>query len=161
MNIPMTARQVLESYWDGALPVKLVAIANAMGISVFKSSVLSSSGQVGYDENNRIKIVLKEDESVVRRRFTLAHEIGHVALGHVSPGAELYRDDPDSFFLSTRDPNEVAANKFAAQLLMPAEQVRLLFDSREIKSITEMAEIFKVSEVAMHYRLKNLGLLHG
>lgn len=52
-----------------------------------------------------------------RQRFTVAHEIGHLVLGHVGPGmATVENREPTG---SERD-EERQANQFAARLLAPA-----------------------------------------
>lgn len=157
---PMTVRQVLEKYWDGSLPVNPALIARAMHIGLYKSENLGALGQVSL-EDGKYKIIIDPNQSKPRRRFTIAHEIGHVALGHLRPGDTMLRDGVDHFFAYVKDPREVAANKFAAQLLMPAELVKTAFHKMPDLSVERGAEIFGVSEAAMGYRLINLGLARG
>lgn len=157
----MTAKEVLDTHWDGTLPVPLIGIANAMGIRVFQRPGLECSGKVFIDDNNSPRIVYNPDEPPVRQRFTIAHEIGHVALGHLKPGSVEFRDEVRDFFSTTRDRKEVSANKFAARLLMPADSVRTAFLKMGELSIQEMADMFSVSTAAMRYRLINLGLIRG
>lgn len=162
MNRAMTAQEVLDRYWDGVtLPVPLISIANKMGISVFKRQDMAYSGEVSIGEDGLAKIVFNTDEPTVRQRFTVAHEIGHVALGHVKPGGKEFRDEAKDFFSSVRSPNEVAANKFAAELLMPADSVRFCFLKMGSLSVDEIAKVFNVSTAALRYRLINLGLIRG
>lgn len=160
MNRTMTAKEVLDAHWDGKLPVKLIPIAEAMGIRVFKRQGMSESGIVDYDELGP-RIIFNPDEPNVRQRFTVAHEIGHVALGHVKQGGKMYRDDVRMFFSTEKSPEETEANQFAARLLMPADHVKTTFYKMPDLSIRDMADIFKVSEAAMRYRLMNLGLIRG
>lgn len=93
-----------------------------------------------------------------RRRFTVAHELGHLLMDHL-----------DSFHvdLTARegaegrpgyDPaKEKQANAFAANLLMPAEWVRQQVDSgAPLKMVAN--EVFEVSELAFGYRLMSLGI---
>ena len=52
-----------------------------------------------------------------RQRFTVAHEIGHLILGHVGPGmATVANREPTGYELA----EEEQANQFAARLLAPA-----------------------------------------
>ena len=157
----MSARQVLDAYWNGALPVPVIHIANEMGISVFKQSKLDCSGKIELSDDGKASVFFNTDEPIVRQRFTIAHEIGHFALGHLKPGVDrLHRDSVDSFSSKSKDPIEISANKFAAQLLMPADSVRYAFLSEKL-SITEIAQMFNVSGLALRFRLINLGLIHG
>lgn len=52
-----------------------------------------------------------------RQRFTIAHEIGHLALGHVAPGGVTTVNREPS---PQDSPEETQANQFAARLLAPA-----------------------------------------
>lgn len=157
----MTAKEVLDTHWNGQLPVPLISIANAMGVRVFKQQGLDCSGKVFLDDKGVARIIFNPDEAPVRQRFTIAHEMGHVSLGHLKPGHTEYRDEARDFFSTVRDPKEIEANKFAARLLMPAESVRTSFLKMGELSIQGMADLFDVSTVAMRYRLINLGLISG
>lgn len=155
----MTAKDVLAAHWDGKVPVRPVAIASAMGVKVFKSNDLDVSGLIRLD-GGQPKITYNANEIPVRQRFTIAHELGHYALGHLSGGKTMWRDPRENFYSSAHNPKEVEANRFAARLLMPADAVRLAVRNG-VRNITALADLFQVSEVAMKYRLINLGMLNG
>jgi hypothetical protein len=71
----------------------------------------------------------------VRRRFTIAHEIGHLLLGHTCT-------DPDI------DSNpEAEANQFAAELLMPLALLKI--DYKAKPDSTYLAQKYIVSREAM------------
>ncbi len=104
-----------------------------------------------------------------RRRFSVAHEIGHYALHkHQS---ELFVDGSFVHFrdgISTMaiDPKEIEANAFAAALLMPAAFIqsdlgKKKYCSLEPEALASLARRYKVSEQALKYRLVNLGILPG
>lgn len=83
--------------------------------------------------NNRVR-------SHGRRSFTLAHEIGHIILGHEDDGPV----------------QEAEANHFAAQLLLPAALVwELLEHSGFTLSAHELARIFATSRAAAENRLRS------
>jgi Zn-dependent peptidase ImmA (M78 family) len=93
-----------------------------------------------------------------RRRFSVAHELGHALLRHKA-GYYLEFSDPTAF---GEPPNyhyedERAANVFAASLLMDARWVRADFRNGTT-DVTELAYRYRVSEEAMSFRLLNLGL---
>lgn len=158
----MNAKEVLSKYWDGSVPVRPIAIANKMGVKVFRQSGIAESGRIFLDEDTgKPKLVFNDDEAEVRQRFTIAHELGHFALGHLrSDRSRLFRDTRKELMSNVRDPKEVEANRFAARLLMPADAVRLAVKNGA-RSIPELAQLFHVSEVAMKFRLMNLGMLRG
>lgn len=95
-------------------------------------------------------IYINTKKSFTHQRFTLAHELGHYFLKH---GSRM-RDTKEQ--LVKRDPAEMAANRFAAELLMPEDKVREY--AKNFLSVEKMAEKFNVSEQAMVNRLKNLSL---
>ncbi|PKL44336.1 MAG: hypothetical protein CVV41_06775 [Candidatus Riflebacteria bacterium HGW-Riflebacteria-1] len=95
-----------------------------------------------------------------RARFTVAHEICHIAvhakylrestsLRGESSGIRLNR----SFLKPYEDP-EIQANAFAARFLMPTFQVEMLL--REGATINEIAEVFGVSYEAACYRVNSM-----
>ena len=98
-------------------------------------------------------------KSPARRRFTLAHEIGHHLLTRrIIPGRRLF-----FFDTATTRPNmmERACDRFAALLLMPEELVRRYHEelsSNESKRVAIMANRFGVSGWALRRRLRELGL---
>ena len=73
------------------LPVPIVQIAKNNGITIVKDSEakLLSPGVSGMSilENGKWYIVYNDRENTGRRRFTIAHELGHIFLGHELRGA--------------------------------------------------------------------------
>jgi Zn-dependent peptidase ImmA (M78 family) len=93
-----------------------------------------------------------------RRRFTLAHELGHYVLRHA---ATFLVDFHDAGSSAGQSPNynwrnERAANAFAANLLMPADLLRA--DYRTTPDVELLARRYEVSKPAMGFRLTSLGL---
>lgn len=94
-------------------------------------------------------IGLNGNEVRVRRHFTLWHELGHYFLHR---GA-VYVDYASPL---TGD-MEREADRFAVEMLMPAEWVREWW--LQLRSAGRMAKKFDVSESAMRWRLRELGLI--
>jgi Zn-dependent peptidase ImmA (M78 family) len=104
----------------------------------------------------------------VRQRFTIAHELGHWRL-HGKKEVIVdhlvridFRDDRAS---AATHHEEIQANAFAAELLMPSEFILLELKKRGLSEaegvgevVEDLAERFEVSQQAMEYRLVNLGL---
>lgn len=89
-----------------------------------------------------------------RKRFTIAHEIAHFML-HSSQQPSFH---DRTFARRATDPSamEREADRFAAELLMPAPMVRKMISSG-LTSLSSLAERFRVSALAMKYRVQNLG----
>ncbi|HEY4217890.1 MAG TPA: ImmA/IrrE family metallo-endopeptidase [Gemmatimonadaceae bacterium] len=164
-DIEARARGVLEAHGLIEMAVDPIRLANSLGIKVYNAKfgeadvhgLLAIRGGVP-------AIYVNADDSAVRKRFTVAHEIGHMNL-HLTGGDVEFIDNADSF-RSTIDPDsawteqrrkEWEANIFAAALLMPDEQVRRRWV--EIGDPEGMARWFQVSRTAMDIRLEGLGLL--
>lgn len=105
----------------------------------------------------------------VRQRFTVAHELGHLKLheGHELIIERLVRlNFRDATSSTATNQQEIEANRFASELLMPAEllerALQALVESRPLSDtelVRRLARRFEVSQQAMEYRLANLGML--
>jgi Zn-dependent peptidase ImmA (M78 family) len=138
-----------ERFAGEELPVPVEAIAaDLLGLYVEEAEIDCSGLLVPAER----RVVLNAAEPEPRRRFTLAHEVGHwvcqVLEGHRAP---LYCRDVDVSEAADRQ-LEREANVFAAELLMPEPAVR----SAWAGSIADCAASFGVSDEAMHWRLYNL-----
>ena len=146
-----------ERFAEAELPVPVEAIAeDLLGLRVAESDDLEVSGML-LPAKREIWLNGREaEESPGRRRFTLAHEVGHwvcqVLEGKTAP-----------IFCRPVDVTEAAdralereANVFAAELLMPEELVRDKF--ARTSELPVIAARFRVSDEAMGWRLYNLGL---
>jgi Zn-dependent peptidase ImmA (M78 family) len=153
------ASNILAAHWDGKLPVDLQEIAAGMGVFLFSSKQLGSlSGKIEL-VNERPHVTINTNESLVRQRFTIAHELGHFALGHLSDGQPQFRDPAANFSTGASSALERQANAFAAELLMPQRAVEYAVNEKQMLGIAELAGAFHVSQAAMTYRLQELGML--
>ena len=101
--------------------------------------------------NGRPVILLAEGPSPERRRFILAHELGHIILGHVGRVGLLNREpSPED------DPLEQAANVFASRLLAPA----CVLWGCNVQSAAEIAQLCGISQTAAQFRWERLQLLY-
>jgi hypothetical protein len=107
----------------------------------------------------RWEIWVRRDEPAPRRRFTVAHEVGHHLL-HSDGATVLCRPADVEAAQGDERARERAANRFAAELLMPEALVREAADANGPDPIA-LAERFGVSDVAMGFRLVTLGYLRA
>lgn len=158
------AKNILLEHGLFTVPVNPVVLANKLGIKVFNAKFSDESlAAMVARRGDDITILLEESDPPYRKRFSIAHELGHHFLHLVSDGEivdksiDLFRDSaPAGETIDEERRKEIEANQFAAALLMPAELVREKWSSTE--SMGEMAKLFNVSEAAMGFRLTSLGL---
>lgn len=147
--------------YDNVCAVDIVQVANKLGLNVYTKILEDSSGYIKIEGSEK-NIYVNELESSKRKRFTIAHEIGHFLLHRNlitnEQGTVLYR----SCTGFNRDMIEIQANRCAAALLMPKKLLLEKFRDLECSSFQKipiLAENFKVSIDAMYTRLSTLGAL--
>lgn len=140
------------------LPVNLSEIAKNNNIDVFLSELPKGvSGAIRYNENkNKFEILLDENESYVRQRFTLAHELAHFFLEKNT--LEKTKDIHfDTLYRKEKNPEEREVEYLAGALLMDRSLLERLYNINP--SISLLAKTFLVSESALTVRLMVLGLI--
>lgn len=173
--ISQTVDNVLEGVPDASTAKGFIdpyIIAKSFDIEVRPADLDGSlSGFIIRDESGKVFIGVNERDSERRRRFTVAHELGHYFLHDRN---EPFLDGPtgrfrimarDDVSREGTDPREIEANLFAAELLMPTERIRadleehghLDFIDEEDKFISELASKYQVSVRALTIRLERLG----
>lgn len=106
-------------------------------------------------------IAINADPLPVRQRFTLAHEWGHIEAGH-TPRVELAAD---LFGGRSKDPQEIEANYFAAELLAPRDALVSWLKERErtadvdADTIAQLAMHFGIAFPTACYRLERAGVI--
>lgn len=139
------------------IPVDLIKIASNNNIDVYYQDLDDNiSGAIRYNsELDKFQILLQKKDSERRRRFTLAHELGHFFLD----GEKLKQDDLhiDYLYRQVGYTNEKDIDYFAGALLMDKELLEKLFAVNPF--IKDLADTFEVSESAMTVRLNVLGLI--
>lgn len=163
--------EILNEHKIDELPIPINDLAFQRGLAVRPydlgdnvSGVLvinDGTGFIGYNPN----------ESKVRQRFTIAHELGHYELHNKDNESALFVDN--QFKVEFRNQNsstgemiyEREANAFAASILMP-EKILVKeiknhhFELSDDDNLQELAKLFNVSVSAMTFRLVNLKLLN-
>ena len=160
-------------------PVPVENLAEHLGADIrYTPAKESLSGFLLRDGGSGQAIIgVNKTHHANRRRFTIAHELGHLLL---HTGQDVYVDGcaEAGLKVSLRDENSSAgtdveeqeANLFAAELLMPS---RFLHDDLKFYGtfdfleedtldgvLGSLAEKYQVSKQALAYRLVNLGYVH-
>jgi Zn-dependent peptidase ImmA (M78 family) len=163
------ARKLLVDAKVTAIPIPTDQLIEYLGAKLTLEPFEGDISGMLFREPSTVVIGVNSAHSTTRRRFTIAHEIGHLILHQgrsiiVDKFVRVnFRDNSSS--LGT-DREEIEANSFAAELLMPEEMVRQEMHRRLSKRtsasneqiIRQLARTFDVSPEAMEYRLINLGM---
>lgn len=162
------AKELLQKYGISKPPVDIERLAKREGLRVVEERLESEISGMLYREGERATILINKDDAPVRKRFSIAHELGHFFL-HTSSSVFVdrrvrFRDSSSS---QGTIPEEIEANSFAADLLMPqswvlreVSRLRLRrFPPTDEQLIEQLADLFQVSKQAIEYRLANLGEL--
>ena len=104
---------------------------------------------------------INADHHTVRQRFTLAHELGHLHMGH-----QARVDLATDVFGAGSSPEESEANYFAAEFLAPRAVVRAWLEKRDLgeqaedaSTVAWLAMEFGISLPAACYRLQRAGAI--
>lgn len=99
-------------------------------------------------------VILYDSSNVPGRiRFTIAHELGHLALGHLLTGEYTVQNREQC---SADNPLEKAANHFAVDLLAPA----CVLWGMNLRTAEEIEAVCGISTIAAQYRAKRMDLLY-
>lgn len=161
------AKKLLEAVGCTEPPVDVEKIARHLAVRVVEDQLEDGVSGMLYRDARSSLILINVDDAPVRKRFSIAHEIGHFVLHTQSVFVDRrirHRDGTSSLGLNRE---EIQANQFAAELLMPSSLVvREVYTRRQRRIppsdedlIRELAEVFEVSKQAIELRLGNLGLL--
>jgi predicted transcriptional regulator len=162
------AERLVEKMGIAEPPVDPMEIARRLGLHVGEKDLGQGiSGVLINNGPSEVYIVVSAGDRHVRKRFTVAHEIGHQQLGHLVGGEHVHVDKTRQvLFRGPRaaegvDIQEIEANTYAASLLMPTKLLQKAVADRRLldEDVEDLAKRFDVSAQAMTFRLTHLGLL--
>lgn len=162
MNVYRIAERYTAEFGDIDLPIDVFGYMDCLAaLNLLRYIVhrLDSElcGWLATRDGNRFYVAINRRHSETRRRFTAAHELGHLFLHHRVLPANTYLSC--TIRLDDDDLRERQANAFAAEFLMPRRLVYQMLDTGH-RSVTSLAEVFWVSREAMHWRLETLKVPH-
>lgn len=161
------ARRLLRTYQISQPPVPIENIATSEGARIVRQHSKGPESGFALREGGRWIIGINTQTSRRRQRFSIAHELGHLLLHEGKLIVSSVRLDLRNQISSLgTDKEEIEANRFAAELLMPRNLVQAAASAKLSEGlpgrdelIAELAREFDVSNEAMGYRLINLGVL--
>jgi len=148
------ARQIIKDSKTTSPPVILRKIIDFLGkefdIEIIKADfcgeydgitvTIGDSHALGFDENSPIN----------RKRFSIAHELGHIVLGHTN-------GKNDDYDFDSKDFREHEANEFAAELLVPYDFLKK--DVNSGLTVKDLSCKYYVSEQMLWNRIRECKLL--
>lgn len=145
---PEEAASRLRSAWDlplGPVPHLVRAAENNGVLVVFNAAASAGVDAYSFEGPARPVVVLNPAKrDYYRQRFDLAHELGHLVMHtDAEPGSAKI---------------EAQADRFAAEFLMPSEQIADLLPSKaDWGNFQRLKESWGVSLQALLYRARTLG----
>lgn len=157
-----SARDLLRKHNIASCPTDLRTLCDREGIVCIEKPLDDELSGMSFVRNGQRFVVVNASHHEKRRRFTMAHEIGHHILhsGYLAQNVHVDRTvlRRDELSAEGVDLKEIGANAFAAELLMPRSQMLRYsnLDLADETSVSAVAQRFGVSATALTYRLSNL-----
>lgn len=152
-EVQQKARQFVAKVDTSNIHKDLTAYLDEIKANVRREEL--SEGESGYtvEIKGQPRITVNSLESDERQRFTICHEIAHIALGLPSS-----HDEVPSWAYAKRDFNETLCDMFAAELLMPYKTFKAKIPKEEPSAevIEYLASEFNTSFPAAGSRLATL-----
>ena len=158
-------KQILEAVGHTSPPTDLDAVCSLWSDLHVEEEDLDKEGYLIPLGVHGAEILLRQDDPPNRKKFTLAHELGHWAQAHLKAGRLSFAksDVPHTSFRTQhkrQTPEEVWCNKFAACLLMPSGDINsYLWNSSEVNladRISKGHSAFQVSQEAFLNRVRDI-----
>lgn len=149
------AKSLLKKAGVSEAPIRIrdvipIVINDYPGIKFHSTNQLPSNVYaLTYREADTIDIAFNNTVSLNRQKFSFAHELGHLYMGHVHGGGAIDFEDTNDI--------EKEANEFAAELVMPSSLLRS-FVLKGDRTIKDVESLFEVSQEALWWRIMDCGL---
>lgn len=155
--------EVLLNCKINSLPVNLAAVAIQYDIKIIpysstsfvhalKQEALSGDGFSANVKDKKIIFINDRISNNSRRRFTLAHELGHCILGHPLDNIQFRTNE----FYDSKQALEAEANVFARSLLMPA----VVLAKMNVHNVYDIMKLCKTSKQSAAIRSERLAKLY-
>lgn len=151
------AARVLKATFRLRVPVDPIAIAQELGVQVLEGELdRDRLGGLVMEPGQEPKIYMNQLDLLIRRRLTCAVELGHYLRRSAETNSYGRVDRRSDHSNGEQDPESVYAEEFAACLLVPDLDVKLMIELGV--DDLEMALRFRVPRELVQVRLNDLGL---
>ncbi len=155
-NIRNASWQALIDFNISKLPVALSNVAAQANVKIVPNSIchILNNNQIGLSICSKGKwyIIYDNTNTKERCRFTIAHEFGHIFLGHSLTTSGMFR----TVGTSNKPEEEQAADMFAIRFLAPACVLKGL----DLHTAKEIADTCCISMQAAQYRANRMKILY-
>lgn len=142
-GIQMTGNDLLMRYWNGSVPIDIGKISEYCGCRLLMTDDFANGclkGNIIYFPNSC---------SMQKRRFIVAHLLGHFVNGHGDQVEDVKN------FSDQATGIEKIANVFASDILVPRGVLKFLVANGKT-NITELAKFFAASEVLVASQIERI-----
>jgi hypothetical protein len=154
------AKALLKKFGIKNAPIDPYGIAREMSIEVKEDDCEGYVGMLLVVDGEALISVKSKIQEYSKKRFTVAHEIGHFSIpGHITPQKYIFQcTDNDLSNIGRIRVKEAEANAFAAELLMPEEIFRekIKMDDLSYELIQDLTSDFETSLTAASIRFVEL-----
>lgn len=150
-----SAWQCLLDFDIACLPVDVLSVARRMGVRVIRNSTVgellpNENGKAYFDGVHWI-IIYNDQNTAEMSRFTIAHELGHILLGHELAHARYAQIEE----FAHKPKAEQQADTFALRLLCPA----CVLWELGVTAPEEIASVCRISKSSAQKRARRLSAL--
>ncbi len=149
------AWQLLLSCNVHSLPLDIVSVAESVDIKIIKNSdthlLREDESGLSILDNGIWYIVYDDSLCYEDARFTIAHEMGHIFLGHPLRVGQYWYDNKDRY-----SPFEVDADDFALRILSPT----CVLWGMDLHTADEIADVCKIPKTVAQKRAERMKLLY-
>ncbi len=154
----IAARKILNEFGiENPNDFTIEDLINARDIILQEKKISNSDGRIVFGKKKAIISINKEIRYAGRKRFTLAHELGHFELHHnINTHLE---DNSLTLDYFKHGGQEYEANQFASELLMPSNSFINFIHGKQFSPdlLREIADFFQTSITSATYRYLDLG----
>lgn len=154
------AKSIRKELGISALPINPYKIAEQLGIEVLEDKCEGYTGMLLVVDNHALISVKETIREYPKKRFTVAHELGHYNIpGHIRKDNLVFKcTDKDLNTFGNNNNKESEANAFAAELLMPESSFkqRIKFKDLSYDLIQDLMTTFETSLTATAIRFVEL-----
>lgn len=136
------------------LPISLSKICKALNIAILDNkhthALLPNENGIAVLQNEKWYIIFDETDIYGKQRFTVAHELGHILMGHAMKNGHYTRHENIS-----KPADETKANIFASRLLAPA----CVLWGINAHTAEQISEVCRISHAAATIRAERMEVL--